>query len=77
MRITRAAVVAAVMLAGGCAAPAPSAPTVPPSNASVVRVAWNDSGFLTPFRVSTLGPGGLILLSLVYDTLVWKDASSL
>jgi peptide/nickel transport system substrate-binding protein len=39
----------------------------------LLRQAWNDSGFLTPFRVSTTGPGGAVLLSLLFDTLTWKD----
>ena len=49
------------------------APAQPGANTSVVRFAWPDAGVLTPFRVSTLGPDGLVLLSLIYDTLVWKD----
>jgi peptide/nickel transport system substrate-binding protein len=69
--------VAALLFAAGCAAPAPASHTSGSANTSVVRMAWADSGVLTPFRVSTLGPGGLILLSLVYDTLVWKDAQAL
>jgi peptide/nickel transport system substrate-binding protein len=72
-----AAVVAGLLLAAGCAAPAPPSQTPGAVNSSIVRMAWTDSGVLTPFRVSTLGPGGLILLSLVYDTLVWKDAQAL
>jgi peptide/nickel transport system substrate-binding protein len=36
-------------------------------------MAWTDVGFPTPFRVSTAGPGGAVLLSLLYDTLTWKD----
>ncbi len=70
----RAALVGTLLLATGCAGPAPVAPSAGSTNRTIVRMAWNDSGFPTPFRVSTLGPGGLILLSLVYDTLVWKDA---
>src|SRR3984893_5910343 len=72
-----AAVALLALLTAGCSAPAPTSP--PPSVApvGVVRMAWTDSGVLTPFRVSTLGPGGLILLSLVYDTLLWKDAQGL
>jgi peptide/nickel transport system substrate-binding protein len=50
-----------------CTAPAPAA------TSSVVRIAWTDVGILTPFRVSTAGPGGAVLLSLLYDTLTWKD----
>lgn len=40
---------------------------------AVVRVAWADSGYPTPFRISATGPGGVVLLSMLYDTLVWKD----
>jgi peptide/nickel transport system substrate-binding protein len=49
------------------------APVAPTTTSRVVRFGWPDAGVLTPFRVSTLGPDGLVLLSLVYDTLVWKD----
>jgi peptide/nickel transport system substrate-binding protein len=52
-------------------------PAQPGTTTPVVRVAWPDAGVLTPFRVSTLGPDGLVLLSLVYDTLVWKDDQGL
>jgi peptide/nickel transport system substrate-binding protein len=52
-------------------------PTAPETNRRVVRFAWPDAGVLTPFRVSTLGPDGLVLLSLTYDTLVWKDEQGL
>jgi len=51
--------------------PAPSPASV--AAGSVVRFAWEDAGLPTPFRVSTLGPDGLVLLSLLYDTLIWKD----
>ncbi|MBI2939844.1 MAG: hypothetical protein HYY04_05340 [Chloroflexi bacterium] len=34
---------------------------------------WTDVGFPTPFRISTTGPGGAALLTLLYDTLTWKD----
>ena len=27
----------------------------------------------SPFQVSTTGPGGAVLISLIYDTLTWKD----
>jgi peptide/nickel transport system substrate-binding protein len=57
-----------LFLAAAACAPAPPGP-----GPRVVRFAWQDAGVLTPFRVSTLGPDGLVLLSLVYDTLVWKD----
>ena len=51
--------------------PAPTAP--PTAENSLVRIAWSDVGVPTPFRVSTAGPGGAVLLSLIYDTLTWKD----
>jgi peptide/nickel transport system substrate-binding protein len=38
---------------------------------------WTDVGFPTPFAFSTVGPGGVVRLSLVYDTLTWKDARGL
>ncbi|MGI9145564.1 MAG: ABC transporter substrate-binding protein [Chloroflexota bacterium] len=69
----------ASLLASACSAPVP-APTVPatrPAGVDVVRIAWTDAGVLTPFRVSTLGPGGPVLLMLVYDSLVWKDEHGL
>jgi peptide/nickel transport system substrate-binding protein len=67
---------------------APAAPTPTPSatvavaqprpvatavRADRVRLAWGDSGVPTPFRISTAGPGGATLISLIYDTLTWKD----
>ena len=65
-------------LIGACAlvllsACRPAAPAASGSENTVVRMAWNDVGVPTPFRVSTAGPGGAVLLSLIYDTLTWKD----
>ncbi len=34
---------------------------------------WTDVGSLSPFQFSTTGPGGVVLLSFVFDTLTWKD----
>lgn len=36
-------------------------------------MAWQDTGYLTPFRATTAGPGGVIRLTFLYDTLTWKD----
>src|SRR5262252_76052 len=48
-----------------------------PSTA-VLRLAWwTDVGFPTPFAFSTIGPGGVVRLTLIYDTLTWKDARGL
>ncbi len=39
----------------------------------MLRFAWGaDVGNLTPFQVSTAGPAGAVLLTLIYDTLTWK-----
>jgi peptide/nickel transport system substrate-binding protein len=43
-----------------------------------VRFAWwTDVGRPTPFQISTTGPGGAVLLSLLYDTLTWKDEAGI
>jgi peptide/nickel transport system substrate-binding protein len=61
-------------------------PTVPPiltatpqaRAASLLRFAWwTDVGNPTPFQVSTTGPGGAVLISLLYDTLTWKNEQGL
>ncbi|MBA2467794.1 MAG: ABC transporter substrate-binding protein [Chloroflexia bacterium] len=36
-----------------------------------------DSGVPNPFQVLPAGPGGPILVSLIYDTLTWKDATGI
>ncbi len=46
--------------------------------ADLVRFAWwTDVGAPTPFQVSPVGPGGAVLLSLIYDTLTWKDGEGI
>ncbi len=60
-------------------ATSPSAVTASPSAPSSSAVAkirfawWTDVGTLSPFQFSTTGPGGVVLLSFVFDTLTWKD----
>ncbi len=45
---------------------------------SILRLVWwTDVGFPSPFAASTVGPGGVVRLSLLYDTLTWKDASGI
>lgn len=39
----------------------------------LLQYAGPDSGVPNPFQVSPAGPGGPILVSLIYDTLTWKD----
>jgi len=44
------------------------------SQEAAVRIAWwTDVGFPTPFSFSTVGPGGVVRLTLLYDSLLWKD----
>ncbi len=55
-------------------------PTAIPAGtrADVLRFAWwTDVGEMTPFQVSTTGPGGVVLLSMIYDTLTWKDQNGI
>jgi len=35
---------------------------------------WTDVGYPSPFAFSALGPGGVVRVSLLFDTLTWKDA---
>src|SRR3954454_49193 len=64
--------------AGPTAVPAQTTPTAAPgatvAQLPLLRFAWwTDTGNMTPFQVSTSGPGGAVLLSLIFDTLTWKD----
>lgn len=82
---------AGALLLSACGAAAPttvppvrpraSEPAITPSPeraGRAVRFAWwTDVGSLTPFQVSTAGPGGVVLLSLLFDTLTWKDANGI
>lgn len=36
---------------------------------------WSDSGYPSPFAFSAIGPGGIVKLMLLFDTLTWKDAT--
>lgn len=63
-----------LLLAIGCRV---SQPVLGTTQATIVRMAWADVGPPTPFRVSTIGPGGPVLLSLIYDTLTWKNENGM
>lgn len=79
LAIAATGLVACAEKSGSAVAPT-SAPAAPPAltgGIPLLRLAWSDSGYLTPFRVSTTGPGGVNLLSLLYDTLTWKDAKGI
>ena len=42
-------------------------------NNKVVKIAWQDSGFLSPFTFTSNGPGGYLRSSFIFDSLTWKD----
>lgn len=73
-------------LLAGCApgatgVPTPvSSPASPGAQAATPRTQrrltlswWTDIGFPSPFAFIPLGPGGIVRLSLLFDTLTWKD----
>ncbi|MDR7523349.1 MAG: ABC transporter substrate-binding protein [Armatimonadota bacterium] len=63
---------AAAILAAALAVSFP--PAAQARSPAVLRLLWwTDVGFPTPFAFSTVGPGGVVRLSLLYDTLTWKD----
>src|SRR5690348_13580107 len=66
-----------VVLVLVAAAPAGAGGPAQPGTKILRLVWWTDVGFPTPFAFSTVGPGGVVRLSLVYDTLTWKDARGL
>lgn len=39
----------------------------------VVKIAWGDSGFPSPFTFTSNGPGGYLRSSFIFDSLTWKD----
>lgn len=39
----------------------------------LVRIAWGDSGYPSPFAFSSSGPAGFLRNSFLFDTLTWKD----
>ncbi|MGI8483717.1 MAG: ABC transporter substrate-binding protein, partial [Thermomicrobiales bacterium] len=43
----------------------------------LLTYAGSNSGIPSPFQVSPSGPGGPILVSLIFDTLTWKDDKGL
>ncbi|MDP9374773.1 MAG: ABC transporter substrate-binding protein, partial [Chloroflexota bacterium] len=64
--------------ASGTATPAsgtpPATPGAPTRTAGRLTLSWwTDVGFPSPFAFSNLGPGGVVRLNLLFDTLTWKD----
>lgn len=43
----------------------------------IVKVAWADNGFPSPFTFSAVGPGGYLRSSYLFDSLTWKDESGI
>src|SRR5689334_13506639 len=62
------------------AVPAAAGPASPTARrqTNLLRFAWwTDVGNPTPFQISTVGPGGAVLMSLIYDTLTWKNTQGI
>lgn len=76
-----AGTLAGVPVLQACASGAPATPTAHSGSASpaarppgrLTLSWWTDTGFPSPFAFSALGPGGVVRLSLLFDTLTWKD----
>ncbi len=66
-------------IAGGALAPRYAGAGAPDDRQSVELLTYGgpDSGVPNPFQVSPAGPGGPILVSLIYDTLTWKDETGI
>jgi peptide/nickel transport system substrate-binding protein len=74
-----AALAAAPFITSCQSTPNPASPA-PSSSASAARAArrltlswWTDIGYPSPFAFIPLGPGGVVRVSLLFDTLTWKD----
>ncbi len=71
----RAFLLGAAAAAGACAVPASPAPS-PTRGATRDRLVlswWTDTGYPSPFTFSAIGPGGIVKVMLLFDTLTWKD----
>lgn len=78
-RVTRRSLLAgaAVLAVGACAPAVLTAPASPsPVRRGTQRLLlswWTDTGYPSPFTFSGVGPGGIVKLMLLFDTLTWKD----
>lgn len=76
MRLSRRAfLVGTAALAASCTAPI-AAPSPAPAARRVDRLVltwWFDTGYPSPFTFSAIGPGGMVKLMLLFDTLTWGD----
>ncbi len=69
---------ALILVLGALVAASPAAGQAPAGQTALLRLTWwTDVGFPTPFAFSTVGPAGVVRLTLIYDTLVWKDERGL
>jgi len=54
------------------------AATAAPQRPARLRLSWwTDTGLPSPFAFSSLGPGGVVKVSLLFDSLLWKDQNGL
>ncbi len=76
MRLSRRAFLAGAAAVAGtaCVAPVAPAPTAAPRRVDrLVLTWWTDTGYPSPFTFSAVGPGGMVKLMLLFDTLTWGD----
>lgn len=48
-----------------------------PAEVPLIRIAWSDSGYPSPFAFKASGPGGFLRNSFLFDTLTWKDENGI
>ena len=75
--LRRGALLGAGVALSGCA-PFPGAARATAAERARLNLTWwIDTGYPSPFTFSNLGPGGLVKETLLFDSLVWKDAHGL
>ncbi len=72
------AALATAPLLTACQSTRAGTPAAPANAAQTLRrltlAWWTDIGYPSPFAFIPLGPGGVVRVSMVFDTLTWKDA---
>lgn len=66
----------AALALGACGPFAGSAPAATPGK-RITLSWWIDTGYPSPFSFSNVGPGGVVKETMLFDSLVWKDAHGL
>lgn len=67
----------AAIAASACTPALVTTPSASPSarraTQRLVMSWWTNTGYPSPFTFSNIGPGGIVKLMLIFDTLTWKD----